>query len=237
MLISKVCLSGMAPIVKLPDTVMFREITGRAYAQLTAENMDWCGVVEFAEVNDRGYGIMNLSAQDREGLERFREIIRQSGSGEISYETYPTATILKKHAISMFLHDGHYVRNDQIGPIFARRNPQLEGKFTIASVKELKTKEGRESTMPARVVTINGSAQFLKSLSKFHKNHKFKLGYKFVYLNGGVRADTSEASVQEIASAPELPQEQINDILKAHQDTIVSTTRRQEAERARYGGQ
>jgi hypothetical protein len=177
---------------------------------------------------------MILNAQDREGLERYRGIIRDSGSGDISYETYPTATILKKHAISMFLHDGHYVRNDQIGPIFARRNPQLEGKFTIASVKELKTKIGQEkSTMPARVVTINGSPQFLQSLSKFHKNYKFKLGYKFVYLNGGVRADTSEASVQEMASAPALPLEQITDILKSHQDTIVSITRMQEAERAR----
>jgi hypothetical protein len=87
--------------------------------------------------------------------------------------------------------------------------------------------------MPARVVTINGSAAFLKSLSKFGKNHKFRLGYKFVYLNGGIRADSSEASVREVAGAPDLPQEQIVDILKSHQDTIVSITRMQEAERSR----
>jgi hypothetical protein len=133
-----------------------------------------------------------------EGLRRYRQILRDFSSEAISYETYPTATLLKKHAVTMFLHDGHYIRNEQIGPIFARRNPELAGKFTIASIKELKPRPGagEKSTMPPRVVTINGSPSFLKNLAGFSKNHK--LGYKMVYLNGGMRRDSSEASKRKV---------------------------------------
>jgi hypothetical protein len=82
------------------------------------------------------------------------------------------------------------------------------------------------------VVTINGSPQFLKSLEQFPKNHRFKLGYKVVYLNGGVRRDSSEASKNEAATAPDLPASQLTDLLRSHEDIIVSATRQQEAERA-----
>jgi hypothetical protein len=85
--------------------------------------------------------------------------------------------------------------------------------------------------MPPRVVTINGSPAFLDSLARFTKNHKFKLGYKFVYLNGGVRRDSSESSRTETADTPALPDAQISDLLKSHQDLIVAAARRQEAER------
>ena len=210
-------------------------MTGQAYAQLAAENIEWCTVVDFAEVNDRGLGIISLNAQCLEGLRRYRQLIRAFGSGDIQYETYPTATLLKKHAVTLYLHDGHYIRNEQIGPIFARKNPELVGKFTVASIKELRPKVdgSREpSTMPPRVIPINGSPQFLKSLEKFPKNHRFKLGYKVVYLNGGVRKDSSETSKSEAATAPDLPAEQLSNILKSHEDLIVSATRRQEEERA-----
>ena len=120
-LITKVAIPGQPPVVKLPDGIIFREVTGRAYSQLVAENMDWCVVVDFAEVNDRGLGIVSLNGQDMDGLQRYRQILRSFSSEAISYETYPTATILKKHAVTMYLHDGHYIRNDQIGPIFAGR--------------------------------------------------------------------------------------------------------------------
>ena len=86
--------------------------------------------------------------------------------------------------------------------------------------------------MPPRVVTINGSPEFLKSLSTFHKNHKFRLGYKFVYLNGGTRKDSSESSRSETATVPDLPSEQISNLLRSHEDMIVSAARRQEAERS-----
>jgi hypothetical protein len=198
------------------------------------EKVEWCSVVEFAEVNDRGLGIISLNGQNLEAMARYRAIIREFGSGDIIYETYPTATLLKKHAVTVYLHDGHYLRNEQIGPIFARKNPDLVGKFTIASIKELKPKvgDGRDmSTMPPRVVTINGSPEFLDSLAKFPKNYRFKLGYKMVFLNGGLRKDSSESSKAEASGAPELPAAQITDILKSHQELIVAAARRQEAER------
>jgi hypothetical protein len=138
----------------------------------------------------------------------------------------------------MFLHDGHYIRNEQIGPIFARKNPELGGRFTVASIKELKPKPGAsQSTMPPRVVTVNGSPDFLKSLANFPKNHRFKLGYKFVYLNGGLRKDSSETSRSETATVPDLPAEQISNLLRSHEDVIVSAARRQEAERSAAGAQ
>ena len=67
------------------------------------------------------------------------------------------------------------------------------------------------------------------NLARFTKNHKFKLGYKFVYLNGGVRRDSSESSKLESADAPNLPDAQISDLLKSHQELIVAAARRQEA--------
>ena len=116
-LVTKVSIPGQGHIVKLPDGVIFREVTGRAFAQLASEKVEWCMVVEFAEVNDRGLGIVSLNAQDMAGLRRYREIIRGFSSEDIQYETYPTATLLKKHAVTMYLHDGHYLQNKQLGQI------------------------------------------------------------------------------------------------------------------------
>jgi hypothetical protein len=49
-----------------------------------------------------------------------------------------------------------------------------------------------------------------------------------------MRRDSSEASRREAENAPELPDKQISDLLKSHQDLIVAAARQQEAEREAF---
>jgi hypothetical protein len=231
-LVNKVKLDGKV-VVKIPEPEVFREVVGRANGDLISENTDWCLTLEFAEPDDSGVGRIALNLQEGSGAARFRELIRSYSTSQVDYETYPITAILRKHALSAFLHSGHYVRNENLAAVIAKCNPGLKGKFTLVDIKEMKPRldEKRAAATPLpRIITLDGDAEFLESLAQHTKNHRFRLSNKFFYLNGGVRRDSAKSSGEEI---PALPASLITDFLKGHNDRIVEAARQQEAARAR----
>jgi hypothetical protein len=165
-LVNKVKLDG-GVVVRLPNPEVFREVVGRANADLIAENTDWCLTLEYAEADDKGIGRIALNLQAGSGASRFRDLIRSYSTEKVEFETYPITAILKRHAISAYLHSGHYVRNPQLAAVIAKCNPGLKGRFTLIDVKELKPKleEKRPATAPPpRIITLDGDREFLKNL-------------------------------------------------------------------------
>ena len=79
--------------------------------------------------------------------------------------------------------------------------------------------------MGARILTLDGSPEFMASLAATRKDQKFKLGYKTFYITGGVRLDLSPSD-----TAPALPAAQIYGILSSNINKIVANAKRQQME-------
>ena len=71
LLVNKVSVNGKV-VVRIPNPEVFREVVGRANADLVGENTDWCLVLEYAEPDDHGLGKLALNMQDSRGADRFR---------------------------------------------------------------------------------------------------------------------------------------------------------------------
>ena len=95
-------------MVKLPNAEVFREVVGRANADLIAENTDWCLTLDYAEADDKGIGRIALNLQGGSGANRFRDLKWSFSTETVEFETYPITAILKHNAIPAFLHSGHY---------------------------------------------------------------------------------------------------------------------------------
>ena len=83
--------------------------------------------------------------------------------------------------------------------------------------------------MHSRVLALDGSPEFLESLSKTRKDHKFRLSNKRFYISGGVRLDSKSSPV----AFPSLTQEQSTSILQRNLDKIFQNAKRHQAEHSR----
>ena len=82
------------------------------------------------------------------------------------------------------MHSQHFVPTERLASVIALCNQDtLRGEFTILNIKSLKTNK----KVGARVLALDGSPEFLESLSKTKKDHKFRLSNKRFYISGGVR--------------------------------------------------
>jgi hypothetical protein len=211
--------------VQLPGRDIFHELACKANWRLMTEKPAWCLVVQSYEVNDSGVGIISLNYQDPIGAEKFRDILRSFSTTDMMVETYPVSTILKRYALSVYLHRHHPCPTQHFGEIFALCNPGLKGKMTVIDVKEIKGGPRAGS----RVFTLEGDEEFLQCLSQYERNHRFRLANKKFFINGGARKDSSSA-----VNVPDLPRDQVYSLLQANLDKIVANARERVEEHAKF---
>ena len=182
-------------------------------------------MVDRYESNDSGAGIISLNYQDNRGAERFRSILRDFSTPQMGIETYPISTILKRYALSVYLHRHHPCPTRHFGEVFAMCNPGMRGAMTVVDCKDIKTGPRAGS----RVLTLEGDEEFLDCLAKYDRNYRFRLSNKKFYISGGNRKDTASP-----AQVPSLPREQVYGLLQSNVDTIVENARKQVEEHAAY---
>jgi hypothetical protein len=211
--------------VQLPGADVFEDLAGKASWQLMDEKAEYCLVVDTVAVNDSGIGIIGLSYKDFDGAERYRAILRSYSSEEMIVETYPVSDILKRHALTIYLHKHHHTPDHRIGEVLKIMNPGLKGSFTIIYNKLIKSgpREG------SRIISLDASEDFLDSLAQFEKNYRFRLANKRFFISGGVRKDSSPSE-----PVPKLPSEQITSLLNSNMSLILANANRQVEERRRY---
>ena len=74
-------------------------------------------------------------------------------------------------------------------------------------------KDAKPGKPRPRIISLDRDSAFLKSMETFNKNHRFRLANKTFYINGGVRKDSTAASAANAMALPELPRDQITDLL------------------------
>lgn len=137
---------------------------------------------------------------------------------------YPTTKHLNRCALSIYLHSQHYVPTERLASVIALCNQDtLRGEFIILNIKSLKTNK----KVGARVLAFDGSPEFLDSLSRTKKDHKFRLSNEWFYTSGGVRLDSKSTP-----SFPSLTAEQSTSILQRNLDKILTNVKRQQTENA-----
>jgi hypothetical protein len=185
-----------------------------------------CLVVEDISVNDAGLGIIVLNYQGEGlGAERYRTILRSFSTQAMEVETYPVADMLKRYALTIFLHRHHSVPDHRIGEVIKIHNQGLKGSFTIIYNKRIKS----GPRAGARVLSLSASEDFLESLAQYDKNHRFRLSHKRFFITGGVRKDSSPST-----PTPSLPAEQISSLLQGNMAKIIDNANRQVEERCRH---
>ena len=161
--------------VSIPHPDVFVELTGAANYQLIMENPNWGLVTDSCEPDAVGVGFLSLNYQYRQGAERYKQIIQGYSTPEMKVQLYPTTKHLNRCALSIFLHSQHFVPTERLASVIALCNQDtLRGEFTILNIKSLKTNK----KVGARVLALDGSPEFLESLSKTRKDHKFRLSNK-----------------------------------------------------------
>ena len=141
-------------------------------------------------------------------------------------QLYPTTKHLNRCALSIFLHSQHYVPTERLASVIALCNQDtLRGEFSILNIKSLKTNK----KVGARVLALDGSSEFLESLAKTRKDHKFRLSNKRFYICGGARLDSKSSP----SPYPELTADQSTSILTRNLDKILENAKRQQAEHGR----
>ena len=215
--------------VSIPHPDVFVELTGAANYQLILENPNWGLVTDSCEPDAVGVGFISLNYQYRDGAERYKKIIQGYSTAEMKVQLYPTTKHLNRCALSIYLHSQHFVPTERLASVIALCNQDtLRGEFTILNIKSLKTNK----KVGARVLALDGSPEFLESLSKTRKDHKFRLSNKRFYISGGARLD-SKSSPQAF---PSLTPEQSTSILSRNVDKILQNAKKQQNEHARSRG-
>ena len=211
--------------IRHPD--VFVELTGAANYQLILENPNWGLVTDSCEPDAVGVRFISLNYQYRTGAERYKKIIQSYSTEEMKVQLYPTTKHLNRCALSIYLHAQHFVPTERLASVIALCNQDtLRGEFTILNIKSLKTNK----KVGARVLALDGSPEFLESLSKTRKDHKFRLSNKRFYISGGARLD----SKSNPASFPSLTPEQSTSILNRNLDKILQNAKKQQTEHARF---
>ena len=211
--------------VQLPGAEIFEELAGKASWELMDEKAEYCLVVDSVAVNDAGIGLIGINYQDLDGAERYRAILRSYSTEAMMVETYPVSDILKRHALTIFLHRHHHTPDHRIGEVLRIMNPGLRGSFTIIYNKLIKSGPRTGS----RIISLDASEEFLNSLSKFEKNHRFRLANKKFFISGGIRKDSSPSE-----PLPVLPSAQITNLLNSNMGLILANANRQVEERQRH---
>ena len=213
-------------LVHLPRAETFEELASKANWQLMDESALYCLVVEDIKVNDQGLGIIVLDYQDNgTGAERYRAILRGFSTPELGVETYPVADLLKRYALTIYLHRQHSVPDHRIGECIKIHNQGLKGSFTIIFNKKIKTGPRTGS----RILSLSASEEFLQSLAQFDRNHRFRLSNKRFYITGGIRKDSSPS-----APLPPLPTDQVTSLLHGNMAKIIDIANQQLEERSRH---
>jgi hypothetical protein len=214
------------PQVHIPAKDTFEDLAGKANWQLIDESAMNCLVVEDINVNDAGVGIIVLNYQGEGlGAERYRAILRGFSTPELGIETYPVADMLKRYALTIFLHRHHSVPDHRIGEVIKIHNQGLKGSFTIIYNKRIKS----GPRAGARVLSLSASEEFLESLAQFEKNYRFRLSHKRFFITGGVRKDSSPS-----VPTPSLPADQVSSLLHGNKAKIIENANRQVEERSRH---
>ena len=224
-MVVKVRDSSGAYQVQLPGADVFEDLAGKASWQLMDEKAEYCLVVDSVAVNDAGIGLIGVNYQDMDGAERFRGILRSYSTDDMLVETYPVSDILKRHALTIFLHRHHHTPDHRIGDVLRIMNPGLKGSFTIIYNKLIKSGPRQGSRIPS----LDASDEFLESLSRFDKNHRFRLANKKFFISGGIRKDSSPTE-----PLPKLPSAQITNLLTSNMGLIVANANRQVEERRQF---
>ena len=211
--------------VSIPHPDVFVELTGAANYQLILEDPNWGLVADSCEPDATGVGFISLNYQYRAGAERFKQILQGYSTDDMKVQLYPTTKHLNRCALSIFLHSQHFVPTERLASVIALCNQDtLRGEFTILNIKSLKTNK----RVGARVLALDGSPEFLESLAKTKKDHKFRLSNKRFYISGGTRLDSKSTP----SSFPSLTSEQSTSILTRNLDKILANAKRQQSENA-----
>ena len=91
-LVQKIIERGITYLA-LPKKFVFDEVTGSCGAALIVENPNWCNILESAEMNRAGVGIITLNYGDFKAAERYRELIVSCSSEAITFATYPACLL------------------------------------------------------------------------------------------------------------------------------------------------
>ena len=103
----------------MPKKFVFDEVTGSCGAALIVENPNWCNTLESAEMNRAGVGIITLNYGDYKAAERYRELIVSCSSDAITFATYPATEVLKRYAITAFIHQGlRHIPSKMLAQVF-----------------------------------------------------------------------------------------------------------------------
>ena len=122
----------------LPSPEVFEEVTGSCNAALLQENLDWCNVLEHAEVSKTGIGYITLNYGSHKAAERYRELIISCSTPSVRFATYPTTNVMKRYAITAFLHQGlRHIPSKMIAQVFKGCNPDIKGSFTLVDCQTI----------------------------------------------------------------------------------------------------
>ena len=122
-----------------------------------------------------------------EGAETMRRIIEQMSTPMVSYNTYPAVDLIKRHAVTVFVHDGYDgIPTDLLGPSLKMANPDMHGDFEVIDSRTLKIK-GRKD---CRLLSLDCSPEFLDFLATKPRNFRYPMISHKVYINGGKRSDS-----------------------------------------------
>ena len=210
--------NGKIKGVSLPSEEVFKAIVNKAITALLRTNIAWCNVCSNNGVNKLGIGVIQLNYGYPEGAETMRRIIEQMSTPMVSYNTYPAVDLIKRHAVTVFVHDGYDgIPTDLLGPSLKMANPDMHGDFEVIDSRTLKI-EGRKD---CRLLSLDCSPEFLDYLATKPRNHRYPMISHKVYINGGKRSD----SLTEY-TAPRLSHEDSAKLVKSHSGWILETLAR-----------
>ena len=245
--------------MSLPDKKTFDKLVNTATLQLLEYNEDWVQTIEFADLNRGGIGVLVLNYGNQVAADRVREYIVRQSTALVSYQTYPIGDMMKRYAVTAFIHAGNYLNlaktkvtnysptpnnlytllakyspketklitllflpllgleflpSVKIGPLLKKCNPEIKGTFTVVDCRTL-TEEGKAG---CRIVSIEGSPEFMDYLATVPKQQQFKILHKKIYVNGGKRSD----SLSEY-TAPKLTHAASTQLVKGVNDLIMKS--------------
>ena len=211
--------------MSIPDKNTFDGIMDAVALKLLEINDNWVNTIEWAEVGRNGIGVVVLNYGNTKAADTVRDLIVRQSTDEASYQTYPVGDLMKRYAVTAFIHAGlNFLPSIKIGPLLKKCNPDIRGTFTIIDCRTL-SDAGKEG---CRVISIEGSPAFMAYLATTSKQHQFRILHKKVYLNGGKRSD----SVSDY-TAPTLTHSASIQLIKGVNDLIMtSATKRYQSQRA-----
>ena len=98
---------GMA----LPNKKTFDKLVNTATMQLLEYNEDWVNTIEYADVGRGGIGILVINYGNQVATDMVREYIVRQSTSLVAYQTYPVGDMMKRYAVTEFIHAGKNTKN------------------------------------------------------------------------------------------------------------------------------